>query len=428
MINENIQGWSTTLELTWLSQIAEKMESIVEVGAWKGRSTYALASSCPGMVYSVDTFEGSEAEKETFHAEAKNGSVLRTFVENCSGFQNLEVLVGSSLEAACEFEDGSVDMVFLDGGHTYEEVKADIEAWAPKARKILCGHDYTDKRWGVEKAVNEKYGQVYLADSIWIVPLNGYELEVNRPKFKVFIGSPVYKLTEVEVDGEKRKYPGHPKFVDSIQKCMEHPGLEVDFRAVIGDAHIERARAVVLAEYLDYTKPWDFFLMVDSDIEFDAEQLYNACARNLPIVGGPYSFKSATVSGKAATPVFRPRPGCTQTEDDLLECEYLGGGYTLVRDDLVHKMCKTYRDTRFRENPDMHNPPRVTYALWNPIVLKRTDWGEDTCELLSEDYSFCDRVNQMGYKQYLDLRIILRHWDGDVHYSLPLTEKVMEAN
>jgi hypothetical protein len=48
------------------------------------------------------------------------------------------------------------DMVFIDAGHEYEEVRADILAWKPKARKLLCGHDYPFPQ--VKRAVHELLG------------------------------------------------------------------------------------------------------------------------------------------------------------------------------------------------------------------------------------------------------------------------------
>jgi len=98
-----------------------------------------------------------EAQEKDIHAE---------FMKNVGHYENLKVLKMPSLEAARQFEDKSVDMVFIDGGHTYAEVKADIEAWLPKAKKLICGHDYT---WmSVQEAVTEKFGIPDTAESIWI--------------------------------------------------------------------------------------------------------------------------------------------------------------------------------------------------------------------------------------------------------------------
>lgn len=52
----------------------------------------------------------------------------------------------------------AADLVYVDGDHTYEGCKRDIEMYGPKARKILCGDDYgTDnpELAGVTRAVDE---------------------------------------------------------------------------------------------------------------------------------------------------------------------------------------------------------------------------------------------------------------------------------
>jgi hypothetical protein len=68
--------------------------------------------------------------------------------------------------------------MFLDGDHEYEAVVADIKAWLPKARRLLCGHDYGHPDYpGVARAVDELFAdRVVLADpgtlhTIWTVDL-----------------------------------------------------------------------------------------------------------------------------------------------------------------------------------------------------------------------------------------------------------------
>lgn len=65
---------------------------------------------------------------------------------------------GSS-EAAVHFADQSVDFVFIDANHTYDFVKADVNAWLPKIKPggIIAGHDYNAPH-EVERAVNEIFG------------------------------------------------------------------------------------------------------------------------------------------------------------------------------------------------------------------------------------------------------------------------------
>lgn len=165
MYNSDIVGWARPAELGWLHSTAQEMSSVVEVGSWKGRTTDALLAGCKGTVWAVDHFKGSKTERNSYHREATEKDISKIFLENVGHYKNLKLLKMDSLEAAKRFEDKSVDMVFIDGGHTYEEVKADIKAWLPKAKKMICGHDYSGD---VECAVHEILGDVNTIEIIWI--------------------------------------------------------------------------------------------------------------------------------------------------------------------------------------------------------------------------------------------------------------------
>lgn len=162
-----ITGWMAYKEQLFLYNTAKRMNSVIELGSWKGKSTHAICSSgCPSVV-AIDTWKGSAFEPEA-HAEAASGSVYKEFVQNVGHFKNLIIRVGDINEAVEHIEDHSVDMVFIDAGHTYEEVKNDIRKWKPKARILLCGHDYGYGWPGVIQAVSEELGGPdFVEHTIW---------------------------------------------------------------------------------------------------------------------------------------------------------------------------------------------------------------------------------------------------------------------
>src|SRR5260221_8740229 len=51
-----VQGWMNPEELDWLTFRASTAHRVLEVGAWKGRSTIVLAASTPGTVDVVDPY------------------------------------------------------------------------------------------------------------------------------------------------------------------------------------------------------------------------------------------------------------------------------------------------------------------------------------------------------------------------------------
>jgi len=167
-VNTQIPGWMSEEELKWLYNKASKFQSIVEIGSWAGRSTYSLLSGCPGTVTAIDHFLGTPSELETTHAEAKISDVYDAFMSNVGHFSNLEVLKMDSTSASEQFVDKSVEMIFIDGDHTYDAVLADLKVWVPKCSRFLCGHDRDFT--AVEQALKD-FGIVYKEGpgSIWYI-------------------------------------------------------------------------------------------------------------------------------------------------------------------------------------------------------------------------------------------------------------------
>jgi hypothetical protein len=73
--------------------------------------------------------------------------------------ERVEILRMDSVEAANRVADRSLDFVFIDGDHSHEGCKRDIEAWAAKVKAggWIGGHDcgHPRKTWGVTKAVDQ---------------------------------------------------------------------------------------------------------------------------------------------------------------------------------------------------------------------------------------------------------------------------------
>jgi hypothetical protein len=113
--------------------------SVVEVGSAAGRGSTRIGASAirrvGGRLFCIDPW----TDNDWYFAFLAN---LRIF--------DIESIVtpirSPSLEAAVLFEDHSLDAVFLDGSHLYDDVRRDIEVWSPKVRKggILFGHDLND--------------------------------------------------------------------------------------------------------------------------------------------------------------------------------------------------------------------------------------------------------------------------------------------
>jgi len=150
---DSIDGWLSEVEARELYNLAHAPGTIVvvEVGSFLGRSTAALALGIRagehgGKVYAVDTWEGDpDGSRERF---AKLGmdpmlahwnNMVRVeaapFVEQCRGL---------STDWASRWDYYSlIDVLFIDGHHAYESVKADVEAWLSHVKRggVVAFHD-----------------------------------------------------------------------------------------------------------------------------------------------------------------------------------------------------------------------------------------------------------------------------------------------
>ena len=143
----------------WLVE-AMRPASFVELGAHFGHSYFAvcsavLANRLPTRCYAVDTWEGDTHAGhygEEIYAEVNQRN--RT---HYGGFSRL--LRMRFDEAVGHFADGSIDLLHIDGWHTYEAVRNDYETWRGKLsdRGIVLFHDINvrDRDFGVWKFWDE---------------------------------------------------------------------------------------------------------------------------------------------------------------------------------------------------------------------------------------------------------------------------------
>lgn len=145
-------GYLTREEVDILKKLSTDIKSknpvIVNIGAGAGTSGLAFAEARPDAdLYTIDISKGGplgglESERNAFKDADR---MIPT------------QLLGDSKEVG---EDWSlpIDLLFVDGDHSSEGVRGDIESWLPHVKRygLIVFHDYENTKWGaVKKIVDE---------------------------------------------------------------------------------------------------------------------------------------------------------------------------------------------------------------------------------------------------------------------------------
>lgn len=145
----------------------------LEVGSYLGASAIVLAEALKQKsdllsdpkIYCIDTWQNdamSEGQRDTY----------QTFIDNTKNWSDLVVPIRGNSQSASLPEEAEFDVVFIDGDHSYEGCKSDVERFSPLVKEngclILDDHiSYT----GVTRVVGE-----LLTSGEWYVGASHYNI------------------------------------------------------------------------------------------------------------------------------------------------------------------------------------------------------------------------------------------------------------
>lgn len=110
------QGWLTANEAKALAKLA-KGRTVLELGAFKGRSTVVLSANAT-YVASVDRHRGIPPH----HMD----DTLPEYLSVVRDLENVAIIVAANWHAFSRYlQPGSFDLIYIDGDHDYDAVERD---------------------------------------------------------------------------------------------------------------------------------------------------------------------------------------------------------------------------------------------------------------------------------------------------------------
>ena len=165
-----------------------------EIGVFKGKYSEVLCKANPqAHIWGVDAWEiqahpkgvyiGSD-EEQTYFTQCYEETKKRM-----SPYKNYTILKKYSMDALKDFEDQSLDFVYIDAGHDFMNFTQDLHWWLKKLKigGIISGHDYARypfHKYIHVKRVLEAYAWSYKMIPFFIIGAAEYKEGTIRDRYR----------------------------------------------------------------------------------------------------------------------------------------------------------------------------------------------------------------------------------------------------
>ena len=178
----------------------------------------------------------------------------------------------------------------------------------------------------------------------------------------------------------------------NLKESLTQLGMPHDWLIGTNESLITRARNEMTASFLetDHTH----MMWLDADIEFTPDDVAKVWNLDADIGVGVYAMKkpgedwfAAWVNGELVKDLDRFQ--------GPVSVDYAGTGFMLIKREVIEKMAREVATYESKDGKRVHS-------------LYMTPVHNDVFE--SEDYFFCRRAREMGFKVTMDPTVRLKHW------------------
>jgi len=141
---------------------------ICEIGVWKGQFADQLLLLQPRQLVLIDPFQGLVSSGDEHGNDVTDAYLPLEYLKLNQKYKynpKVTLLRGYSHELLPYFAKETFDVIYIDGDHSYQGVKRDLELARQLVKKdgFICGHDYemnpaktsNNYNFGVKQAVDE---------------------------------------------------------------------------------------------------------------------------------------------------------------------------------------------------------------------------------------------------------------------------------
>lgn len=145
--------------------------SMIEIGSYAGESTKIFSENFKSVI-AIDPFINDYDPNDLTCNFMPLDKVYDVFKDVLKKHSNIKHIRMTSDDAINELIGKKFDFIYIDGLHTYEQIKKDINNYLPLLKNdcLIAGHDYHSNWSGVVTGINEILGEpdATFRDTSWI--------------------------------------------------------------------------------------------------------------------------------------------------------------------------------------------------------------------------------------------------------------------
>jgi hypothetical protein len=234
---------------------------------------------------------------------------------------------------------------------------------------------------------------------------------------KFFIATPCYggNLTE----------PYFKSVLKLVFFCDKH-GIPLQFGTIANESLVTRARNTLVAFFMQ--SDCTHLVFIDADIEFQVDDFIRLFASKKEVAVGAYPKKG--INWDAIKAFVKNNPEAKGTEllqagsdyainfqfksleektieiqDGLIALKDAGTGFMMITRATIEKMMDAHPELQYNNDLNVDKAiDKWSYALFDTMI------DADSKRYLSEDYTFCRRLQKLGGQVWLDPFINLNHY------------------
>ncbi len=202
-----------------------------------------------------------------------------------------------------------------------------------------------------------------------------------------------------------------------LTKILEKNNIQYNIDFIGNESLITRARNNILYRFMqsDFTH----LLFIDADIEFTPDAVIDMLKFDKDVVACTYPKKGFNWNKFMYSMQFDKSNETLESrgldfnyniktdenniikKDDYIQVNHISTGFMMIKKEIINKVIKNNEELVIMTN-DLSNESKKQYGLFCCMIKDKM--------YLSEDYSFCDRVSEVGGEIWMNIKHDLTHY------------------